>query len=132
MDFGPCATKINTDGYGDNEDISDDSEVQTEAVSSFFPHKALFKINFRPKQNEEIITCLAEQSVRNRRQIHPLLLRFLHEETKNKESSFLEKESLRFIQNTREMILYSVLILIITLLNGMIGLCWILITRRWF
>jgi len=59
MDFGPCATKINTNGNGDNEDISDDSEVQAEAVSSFFPHKALFKLNFRPKQNEEIITCLA-------------------------------------------------------------------------
>jgi len=81
--------KINRMGMlGDNEDRSDDSEVQAEAVSSFFPHKALFKINFRPKQNEEIITCLAEQSVRNRRQIHPLLLIFLHQETKNKESVF--------------------------------------------
>ena len=79
MDFGPCSTNINANGYGDNEDdISDDSEVQAEAVSSFFPHKALFKLNFRPIQNEEIITCLAEQSVRNRRQIHPIVLRFLH------------------------------------------------------
>ena len=98
MDFGPCVAKRNTDGHDDNEGTSDDSEIQAEAVSSFFSHKALFKLNFRPKQNEEIITCLAEQTVRNRRQIHSLvLLRFLHQETKNKESVFLERESLKFI-----------------------------------
>ena len=93
MDFGPCKSKIHANGCGDNENISDDSKVQAEIVSSFFSHKALFKLNFRPKQNEEIITCLAEQSVRNRRQIHPLLLRFLHQETKNKESVFFWRKN---------------------------------------
>jgi len=42
MDFGPCATKINTNGNGDNEDMSDDSEIQAEAVTSFFPHTRLY------------------------------------------------------------------------------------------
>ena len=41
MDFGPCATKINTNGNGENEDISDESDVQAEAVSSFF-HTRLY------------------------------------------------------------------------------------------
>jgi len=105
--------------------------MQAEAVTSFLPLKPLFKLNFRPKQNEEIVTCLAEHSVRNRRQIHPLLLRFLHQETKNKESVFLEKQSLKYTQNTSKMALYSMHILITThLVNGMIGLCWILMHQK--
>jgi len=70
IDFGPCVAKMYTDGYGDNEgesDDDDDDEMQDEVVTSFLLLKPLFKLNFRPKQNEDIITCLAEQSVRNRR-----------------------------------------------------------------
>ena len=36
MEFGLCVAKRNTDGYEDNEGTSDDSEIQAEAVGSFF------------------------------------------------------------------------------------------------
>jgi len=67
-----------------DRDVCMDDDVQDDPIASFLPLKALFKVNLRPKQNEDIVKCLAEKSVRNRRQIHPILLRFLHEQFKNK------------------------------------------------
>jgi len=55
MDFGHCATKINTDGYGDNEDRSDDSEVQAEAVSSFFPTRLYLRSISDPNKMKKLL-----------------------------------------------------------------------------
>ena len=72
----------------DDEDDNIDDDVQHDPIPSFLPVKPLFRVNLRPKQNEEIVKCLAEKSVRNRRQIHPILLRFLNEQFKDKNSLF--------------------------------------------
>jgi len=63
MDFGHCATKINTDGYGDNEDRSDDSEVQAEAVKSFFPTRLYLRsISDRNKMKKLLLVWQNSQS----------------------------------------------------------------------
>jgi len=69
-----------------DEDGDIDDNVEDDPIVSFLPVKPLFRVNLRPKQNEYIVKCLAEKSVRNRnrRQIHLILLRFLNEQFKEK------------------------------------------------
>jgi len=71
-----------------DEDGGIDDNVQDDPIASFLPVKALFRVNLRPKQNEDIVKCLAEKSVRNRRQIQSICLRFLNEQFKDKNSLF--------------------------------------------
>ena len=80
---GGAELKEDTGIVHDDEDGSIDDDVQDDPIPSFLPVKALFRVNLRPKQNEEIVNCLAEKSVRNQRQIHPILLRCLNEQFKN-------------------------------------------------
>jgi len=109
-------------GYDeDTEIVNNDGESNN--VNSFLPVRAIFKVNLWPKVTEEIVICrLAEKSVRNRRQMNPIVLRFLNHQFNDK--LFWEKVLLRSALNTKEMELSFGLIPIIThSASGMIGLC---------
>jgi len=95
--------------------------VQPQIVHSFVSPMKILSWPFM-QQTEEIVTCLAEISVRNRRQMHPMVLRFLYHQFNDK--LFWEKVLLRSALNTKEMELSFGLIPIIThSASGMIGLC---------
>jgi len=65
-----------------------DNDAESNILTLFLPVRALFKVNLYLKETEEIVICLAEKSVRNRRQMHPIVLRFLHHQFKDKNSIF--------------------------------------------
>jgi len=56
-------------GYDEDTETVVDNDAESNNVTSFLPVRALFKVNLWPKETEEIVICLAEESVKNRRQI---------------------------------------------------------------
>jgi len=79
-------------------------------------------VNLDEQFNEEFYDCLAEKSVKIRRELHPILKTFLFVDGKYVHFAFYG-EKYTFLQNTRGMeLLTGPLSITIHLENGMIGL----------
>jgi len=81
LDTNKSVTVEADDNVMDNMDIeNEDNTVEDNEIQSKLIGKPLFCVNLDKPFNQGMVECLAEKSVRTRRELHPIIISFLFQE----------------------------------------------------
>jgi len=103
----------------DNEhNIIEDNEIQSKLIG-----QPLFHVNLGKPLNQGMVECLAERSVRTRRELHPIIISFLCQEQDFDDFPLYGERIINiYTEYKRDGTCYLLIPIIIPLESGMIGL----------